>query len=203
MESAIENNVWNGTANSSCGHYCAVWCLNKHYNFIVKQFITTVHRVFILCSTYWSLQWRKITIFAHRLRVSAALLTHWGWHNASWASCQISKIAGCACAGIAGNVFPTSRVSDPDMQHDTWVTHVSWCMPGSLTSGFLWSRWRGKRSRHSRCMHNRQFYVHVSGKRPMGAGNCDEDMWKVRSNLLDVDFIRGHIDRHCKKYLYR
>ena len=22
-------------------------------------------------------------------------------------------------------------------------THVPWCMPGSLTSGFLWSRWRG------------------------------------------------------------
>ena len=38
-------------------------------------------------------------------------------------------------------------------------------MLGSLTSGFLWSRWRGKRSRHSRRMRNPQFYV--SGKRPM------------------------------------
>ena len=34
-----------------------------------------------------------------------------------------------------------------------------------LTSGFLWSRWRGKRSRHSRRMCNPQFYV--SGKRPI------------------------------------
>ena len=34
-----------------------------------------------------------------------------------------------------------------------------------LTSGFLWSRWRDKRSRHSRRMRNPQFYV--SGKRPM------------------------------------
>ena len=42
---------------------------------------------------------------------------------------------------------------------------VPWCMPGLLTSGFLWSRWRGKRSRHSRRMHKPQFYV--SGKRPM------------------------------------
>ena len=39
------------------------------------------------------------------------------------------------------------------------------CMPGSLTSGFLWNQWRGKRSRHSRRMRNPQFYV--SGKRPM------------------------------------
>ena len=43
--------------------------------------------------------------------------------------------------------FPCQpRVSSPDMHHGTCVTHVPWCMPGSLTSGFLWSRWRGKRS---------------------------------------------------------
>ena len=52
------------------------------------------------------------------------------------------------------------------MHHGACVTHVSLCMPGSLTSGFLWSRWRGKRSRHSRRMRNPQFYV--SGKRFMG-----------------------------------
>ena len=39
------------------------------------------------------------------------------------------------------------------------ITHVPWCMPGSLTCGFLWSRWRGKRSWHSRCIRNPQFYV--------------------------------------------
>ena len=51
------------------------------------------------------------------------------------------------------------------MHHGTCVTHVPWCMLGSLTSSFLWSRWRGKRSRHTRRRHNPQFYV--SGKRPM------------------------------------
>ena len=56
-------------------------------------------------------------------------------------------------------------LSDPDMHHGTCVTHVPWCMPGSLTNGFLWCRWWGKRSRHSRRMRNTQFYV--SGKRPM------------------------------------
>ena len=58
------------------------------------------------------------------------------------------------------------RVSDPDMHHGACVTHVSWCISGSLTSRFLWSRWRRKCSRHSRCMRNPQFYV--SGKRPIG-----------------------------------
>ena len=58
-----------------------------------------------------------------------------GHHAAQWASCQIRKIA------------------------------LNWCMPGSLNIGFLWSRWRGKRSRHSRRMRNPQFYV--SGNRPM------------------------------------
>ena len=51
---------------------------------------------------------------------------------------------------------PPQRVSDPDMHHGTCVTHVPWCMPESLTCGFLWSRWRGKRSRHSRCVRNPQ-----------------------------------------------
>ena len=57
------------------------------------------------------------------------------------------------------------QVSDPDMHHGTCVTVVPWCIAGSLTSGFLCSRWRGKRSRHSRRMRNPQFYV--SGKRTM------------------------------------
>ena len=51
------------------------------------------------------------------------------------------------------------------MHHGTCVTHVPWCMPGSLSSSFLLS-WRGgKCSRLSRRMHNPKFYV--SGKRPM------------------------------------
>ena len=58
-----------------------------------------------------------------------------------WASYQIRKIAGCACAGNAGNVFPRRRlqkkplVSDPGMHHGTCVTHVTWCMSGSLNRG--------------------------------------------------------------------
>ena len=81
------------------------------------------------------------------------------------ASYQIRKIACCACTGDAGNVSPSLRVSDPDMNHGTCVTHVLWCMLGSLFNGFLWSRWRVKHSRHSRRMCNPQFYV--SGKRPI------------------------------------
>ena len=77
-----------------------------------------------------------------------------------WASCHIRKMAFCACIGNAGNV-----VSDPDMHHGTRVSYEPWCMSGSLTSCFLWNRWRGKHSRHSRCMRNPQFYK--SGKRTM------------------------------------
>ena len=58
-----------------------------------------------------------------------------------WASYQIRKIAGCACAGNAGIVFPRRRlqrkplVSDPGMHHGTCVTHVPWCMSGSFNCG--------------------------------------------------------------------
>ena len=47
---------------------------------------------------------------------------------------------------------------DPGMHHGTCVTHMPWCLSGSLTRG-------GGENRHSRRMRNPQFYV--SGKRPM------------------------------------
>ena len=59
----------------------------------------------------------------------------------SWASYQIRKIADCSCTGNAGNVSLHRRfqrkplVSDAGMHHGTCVTHVPWCMSGSLTSG--------------------------------------------------------------------
>ena len=66
---------------------------------------------------------------------------------------------------MPGTFSLSPRVSDPDMHHVTCVTQEPWCMPGSLTSGFLRSRRRGKRFWHSQRMRNPQFYV--SGKRPM------------------------------------
>ena len=57
------------------------------------------------------------------------------------------------------------------------VTHVPWCMPGSLTRSFLWIRRRGTRSRHSRRMRNLQFWI--SGKRPMGC----------RSSMLAAEVV--------------
>ena len=61
-----------------------------------------------------------------------------------WASCQIRKIAGAHAPGMPGTFSPSPQVSDPDMHHGTCVTHVPWCMPGSVTSGFIWNRRRGK-----------------------------------------------------------
>ena len=77
------------------------------------------------------------------------------------------KLRVAHAPGMPGTISPPPLKSDPDMHHGMCVTHVPWCMPGSLYSGFLWSRWQGKRSRHSRRMRNPQFYV--SGKRPMAA----------------------------------
>ena len=64
-----------------------------------------------------------------------------------------------------GTISPPPMLSDPDMHHGMYVSHVPWCMPWLQTSGFLQSQWRRKRSQHSRCMHNPTFYI--SGKRPI------------------------------------
>ena len=62
----------------------------------------------------------------------------------SWASYKIRTIAGAHAPGIPGTFSPPPRVSDPDMHQGTCVTHVLWCMPGSLTTVFLWIRRQGK-----------------------------------------------------------
>ena len=107
------------------------------------------------------------------------------------------KLSVAHAPGMPWTFSPPPRFSDPDMHHGTCVTHVSWCMPGSLTSDFLWSRWRGKRSRHSRRMHNPQFYV--SGKRPMDllqivrGGSLDESLllWHTEHVFPPIDINPG------------
>ena len=44
--------------------------------------------------------------------------------------------------GMPGTFSSPQRLNDPDMHHGTCVTRVPWCMLGSLTSGFILSRWR-------------------------------------------------------------
>ena len=72
---------------------------------------------------------------------------------------RCAKLRVVHAPGMLGTLSPPPRVSDSDMHHCTCVTHVPWCIPGSLTSNFLWSRWWGKHSRHSRCIHNPPFCV--------------------------------------------
>ena len=109
--------------------------------------------------------------------------------SAIWASCQIRKLAGCACARNAGTFFPPPWVRNPDMHHGTCVTHVPWCMPGPLTSGFLWSWWRGKCSKHSRRMRNPQFYV--SGKRPMEDESIQDQCHTRPTEITNMGFSAG------------
>ena len=85
--------------------------------------------------------------------------------RAQRASCQIRKIAGAHAPSMPTTFSLPPRVRDPDMHHGTCVTHVPWCMPGSPTRGFHWSRCRGKTFPAFPAHAHPQFYV--SGKRPM------------------------------------
>ena len=63
----------------------------------------------------------KIKYFNLNLKVAS-------WRTDPWASYQIRKTAGCACAGNAENAFSTT-----DFKGNSELTHVPWCMSGSLT----------------------------------------------------------------------
>ena len=95
---------------------------------------------------------------------------HYHHHNVCNCSCMgllpDTKYCGLRMRQECRERFPRHQlqriplVSNPGMHHGTCVTHVPWCMSGSLTRCG-----RGKRSRHSRRMRNPQLCV--SGKRPI------------------------------------
>ena len=93
------------------------------------------------------------------------------------------KLLDAHAPGRPGTFSLPPRVNDPDTL-GTCMTHGPWFKPGSLTSGFLWSRWWEKRPRHSRCMHNQQ--LSVSDKRPMGS----EKTWLINQFSLSVVFCK-------------
>ena len=71
----------------------------------------------------------------------------WGlWDGVIWHGhlSRYVKLRVAHAPGMLGTFSPPLRVSDPDKHHGTCVTHVPWYMPGSLSSGFLWNRWREK-----------------------------------------------------------
>ena len=104
---------------------------------------------------------------------------------------------------------PSPLVSDLDMHHGTCVTHVPCCMPGSLLSSSLSSRWRGKRSRHS--WRTRNTLSYVSGKRPIvwcgviicpcPEFNSDPAYLKHQQNSLESFPVYIFIQFLCRQYI--
>ena len=98
---------------------------------------------------------------------------------------RYAKLRVAHAPEMPGTFSPPPRISDPDMHHGTCATHVLWCMSGSLTSGFILSPWREKRSRHSWRMRNPQFYV--SGKRPIQRVSYAESVsmsWRLHCGFI-------------------
>ena len=100
--------------------------------------------------------------------------------------------------GIPGTFSSPPRVNDPRMHHGTCVRHVPWRMPGSLTSGCIWSRWRGKRSRHSRRTHNPQFTYLARG--PCISIQC---RWPVfwRHHMEKLSTLQTFCEGHRSRFL--
>ena len=129
--------------------FCKRWRL-LHYSWTAFSKYTSSVRTTMHCSSNLISLLQCMTMARHRCNGTLA---------------RYVELRVAHAPGMPGTFSPSPRVTDPDMHHGTCVTHVPWCMLGSLTGGFLWIWWLGKRSRHSRRMRNPQFYV--SGKRPM------------------------------------
>ena len=83
------------------------------------------------------------------------------------------------------------RASDPDMHQGTCVTHAPWCMLGSLTSCFLWIRWRIRQEAHCLVrqvpMSNNNLlltWFHHSKRARTGWGHEKESIMRSFLNLM-------------------
>ena len=127
----------------------------------------------------------------------------WWYNVCNGPLARYVKLRIAHASGMPGTFFLSTQVSDLGMYHGTCVTHVPWCMPGSLTNGFLWSRWRGKRSRHSRRLRKPQF--NVSGKRPILYSHQKPLMiYEIEKTTSEINFIflwiwlSLSVESHCK-----
>ena len=123
------------------------------------------------------------------------------------------KLRVAHAPGMPGTFSPPLRFSNPDMYHGTCVTHVPWCMLGSLTSGCLWSRWRENVPGTPGASATRFFYV--SGKRPMllflNRGRINLERVKIvmywHSSMITISklysIIKGMIRPVRRKWAWR
>ena len=95
---------------------------------------------------------------------------------------------------MPGTFSPPLRVSDPDMHHGTCVTRVPWCMPESLTSGFVWSRWRENVPGISVACATHNFTYLVRG--PCTAEAFEQVLCRWCFSLWDTVFFLRHKWRH-------
>ena len=121
-------------------HFWKVTLLLLLYKHVCQQlFCSFVSDICVLTLCVWVNVWLVVGVGVDiREGVYICVLVR------AWASCQIRKIADAHAPGMPGTFSPSPQVSDPGMHHGTCVTHVPWCMPGSLTSGSLRNRRRGK-----------------------------------------------------------
>ena len=137
------------------------------------------------------------------------------WNPPSWASYQIRKIAGCSYARNAGNVIPaTDLKGNHQLAFPACITAHVWPLSDKKPMGFLSDsghahavmhagitklRWQGKRSRHSGCMRNPQYYI--SGKRPMEVHSQWRVFW-LHGNIRSQGISSHRISLICMEHSF-
>ena len=164
--------------NHSVHHMGDLWTLQKIPSYSIKQVILDgfglyAHKALFLINP--CLAFRKYKIHLHIL----------SFHNHKMAQEDEILLHGplaryvilwvAHAPGMPGTFSPPARFNDPDMNHGTCVTHVPWCMSGSLTGDFLWSRWRGNVPGIPSACATRNFVYLLRGP------------WKTKSNAVFVD----------------
>ena len=126
------------------------WCYHKCVTLDCTKMASHSNSIFQFCYTQWLWPAHNIVIRDGLAPVMHQVISWGDAEQVHGPPTRYVKMRVAHEPEMPGTFSLPPRVSDPDMHHGTCVTHVPWCIPGSLTNGLLWSRCRGKRSRHSR-----------------------------------------------------
>ena len=114
------------------------WVLAEYFQWNQWNLYTFIHE-----NAFENIVWKMADILSRSQCVKYCvfqMLTN------EWSLWLGNKITISTASGISFELLwsPSPLANNPDIHQGTWATHVPWCIPGSVTSGFLWNRWREK-----------------------------------------------------------
>ena len=190
--------IWFGS-NSILGHYIYRKFCTCHNSTNVVPFVTfhdnhlnttwmgaewNVHRIWVIMEiSFPSCWWFVTSSRLYGVTVRGDFIPGSRVHHSNGPLTRYAKLRLAHAPGMPAMFSPPPWVSDPAASRHARDARAVMHAEIAYWRCFLWSRWRGKRSRHSRRMHYPQFHVSVKRLIMRTVPGCCVLLWSGTSHF--------------------